>query len=102
MKVLCYTVAIAMHLSSVLGQNLQGTETLLQRELAERMEEAPLGNMLNENFDRELESAVEEYGSKFYYPTYHGFCRSPGNKNGHYESKQVLKAIETALFNAFM
>ena len=87
MKVLCYTVTIALHLSSVLGQSLQGTETLLQRELSERMEEAPFANHLSENFDRDLGSAVEEYGSKFYYPTYHGFCRSPGDSNGRYESK---------------
>ena len=87
MKVLCVTVTIALHLSSVLGQNLQGTETLLQRELAERMEEAPLGNMLTEDYDRELGHVEKAYGSEFHYPKYTGFCRSPGNKHGHYESK---------------
>ena len=87
MKVLCYTVAIALHLSSVLGQSEQVTETLLQRELAERMEDAPFANNLGEHYERDLSGAVSKYGSIFFMPLINGFCRSPGNSNGRYESK---------------
>ena len=87
MKVICLAVALTLQLSSVLGQNLQGGESVLHRQLEERMEAAPFEQQPTQEFRRTLLNKIKKYGSEFLPAAYTGFCRSPGNKHGHYKSK---------------
>ena len=80
MKGLSFIVAVALHLSCALSQNLQGSETAMEeRRLDIPMKDAPGEVELSATFPRE--------NRDIFGPAVRGFCRSPGGRHGHYESE---------------